>query len=315
MVADASPSTAIDMQRDARHKDLLQVLGSNLLMEVFAWLASDSAVKCAASCQSTRNVLCQQALSVWASSADLTGVHSDTSVWLHTIATAQQISSYMVQVQKAWVLKPLHFQSSKDLVAMGAAVDSCLAERSGAQKLFTPCRRADEEMRRPGEGLFACEFHFDEGEIEKLQATSDLQYSLKSSTTMQLEWDNAIWNHISFELRLVLRKVGERTFVFAWEVSSNGLQSLLMQDSDILDARVNGYINASRDACASTLRILPYETTTSHSTTAEGDTSSHVAPDALIFQRLCRARSVTCAVSFDLRCMGQEQAIACTVDA
>lgn len=298
--------------RDLRHKDILQVGGTDILAEVLTWLTSADAVKCAASCKGLHIFLSDEAHAFWAPDARQTGSHTNACVWLHTIATAAEISSYMLKSRQAHVLKPLRFKAGKDVAAVSAAIDACGRTCLSLNRDSPEFLYAVTNSVATNQFVYQCNFNI--SDIEAISMDESTSHRIWSSTSVKVCWENAVWNQINLQMRLSLcrssQPLAQGKLFFQWEVLTSGVQ---IHDFDYLEIYVDGcIISSKKKARAQPWRSLPFTNTygaKSLEVRGEALQKMFVSPKCAAFKSLLRGEPVTCVGRFELWYMGEPQSI------
>lgn len=302
-----------------QQRDLFQVGGCDWLVDVFVRLSSRDVMRCGLCCKTSDAIVRNQVAAICKPYSRYGAVHRSSDAWLHTIATSMEISAYMAKMSKVSVSDALHFKSTQDMLSYLTAVDCC---RSVLWKDWPhESMRID---RKDDEQLFAHEALFNTMEVGRLFDSSSREHCIRSTSSMQLQWDESIHYPISFSLRLALCRAGEGRFAFFWEVLAGGLS---IQDLDLLSVSVSGCVKSVVDDPDNMqpLKVLPFNGYVGQNGIADGlrfiDSNDAafqavrencITENSEFYNALLRGEPMACIACFDAYCMGVKLALTCT---
>jgi hypothetical protein len=223
----------------------------------------------------------------------------------------------MHKTEKAQLLKPLHFGSAKHLAAICATLDRCSA---GGLALTRPSTKFLHGSKVPEINFVVYECQFNQSDIESICNDQGTPHRIWNATSIKVNWDNPIWNRISFNARLALCRTSCGKLFFQWEVLTSGVP---IQESEVVEMSAQGYITVhTKEAEVSTVRILPSVymknnrllKTSSDYVTMEAGKDSHMTPSSPALHGMLCGGAVTCTGRFDLCYMNEPQQLWFCID-
>jgi hypothetical protein len=289
--------------------------GAHYLLEVFTWLPSNDVLKCAACCREFSHLLNEEAHAFWSSCETQPGFHDSSCVWLHTIASTDEVASYMRKVRRATIIGALEFESAQDIMDLARMLEyGFKADWASHAKGHTE----DEQVN-----LCISKWSFKVSDVQSFSDDGVFPQRISSTSIVEAHWGDKHHNEVSFEVRLALCKVGCGQFAFAWDVSF--MRSMPSQDDKPLDVCVKAYAKVRTSSGKEEdhlLRVMPFMNLTGpklfqkrlsmssdHSGFGSAGTTSHFTRQSEIFLDLLAGEPVVCAGRIDLRYGGVEQVV------
>lgn len=300
--------------------DLFRV--GDCLADMFALLSSSDVLRCGSSCRAVATLVHSEVDAVCKILSGHGGIHRTNDVWLHTIATAAEISRYMIKTSNVSISGALHFNASVDMTAYELALEYC---RHHSWKDWPYNGSKDLEKKNEGAHLFAQDFFFDTASVQSLLRDSSGPEFVRSTSSLQLQWDES-FRAVCFSVRLVMRRAGDGVFAFLWEVLAGGL---LIQDLDLLEVCVRGCLKSVSNETGNMqpLQVSTFKGFCAQSGVSEGlsfvDSSDaafqvigedYITEKSAFFDALLAGEPMTGIVRFEAACMGVNLPLACATE-